>query len=317
MIKTIFNKNILFFFFIYNIISNNQKRLHPLGEEIMSKYKNLPKEMDIIKNLYNNKSIPTHPYTFSIFAINTDKDLKSKKISPKSGYGEKLSTIYNNYLYTNISQIEKELQFFSYIGEEIAPRYDVLNKDIQKIFTKHISSTFRNIWKIKEDINLLFFPNVLSVGHSFGIFRNNDIFSISAPIVNKDSSIEFNQQNLISNAIHEYSHCVLQKSLTKKGKLSYIKDMLVNIKVPTPLQTIHARPEIYIEESFIKVLTLFIQEAIFENFMTEKDIIEKRNVNLEAIVANGYSYAPLFFSKLDKSTSPVDRYIEIVEAIQN
>lgn len=163
----------------------------------------------------------------------------------------------------------------------------------------------------------MLFPNVLSVGHSFGIFRNNDIFSVSAPIVNKDSSIEFNQQNLISNAIHEYSHCVLQKSLIKSDKLSYIKDLLVNVEIPASLQSVHRRPEVYIEETFIKVLTLFIQEAIFENFMTEKDIIEKRNVNLETIVANGYSYAPLFFSKLDKSTSPVDRYIEIVEAIQN
>lgn len=283
----------------------------------MRKYKNLPKEVDTLKDLYNNKSIPTHPYTFSIFAINTHKDLKSKKISPKSGYGEKLSTIYNDYMYTNVLQIEKELQFFSYINEEIASRYDVLNKDIQKLFTKHISSTFRNIWKIKEDINLLLFPNVLSVGHSFGIFHNNDIFSISAPIVNKDSSIEFNQQNIISNAIHEYSHCILQKSLIKKSKLSYIKDLLVNVEIPASLQSMHRRPEVYIEESFIKVLTLFIQEAIFANFMTETEITEKRKKNLETMVANGYFYAPLFFSKLDKSISPVDTYIEIAEAIQN
>ena len=79
----------------------------------------------------------------------------------------------------------------------------------------------------------------------------------------------------------------------------------------------HRRPEVYIEESFIKVLTLFIQEAIFANFMTETEITEKRKKNLETMVANGYFYAPLFFSKLDKSISPVDTYIEIAEAIQN
>lgn len=315
MIKITFNKNILFFFFIYNTISNKQTKLHPLGKEIMNKYKTLPKEIDTLKKIYYEKNIPTHPYAYCVFAINTDRYLKSKKISPQSGYGEKLSQIYNNYIYPNVLQIEKELNFFSYIDKDISPRYKLINEDIKKIFSNEISIIFRKIWKIEEDTNLLLFPNVLSTEHSFGVFRENDIFSISSPIVEKDGSIGFNQQNLISNAIHEYSHSILHKFLIGKHKLSYIKNISMDIDIPRGLRAIHNKPEIYIEESFIKALTLFIQEQIFENFMTEKEIREKRNKNLEVISQKGYIYTPVFFSKLNKEASPVDTYIEIVQTI--
>ncbi len=279
----------------------------------MDNYKELPREVDKLKDLLEEKSIPSHPYRFCIFAINTKQSLESKNISPESGYGEKLYNIYNTNIYPLVSKIEKEIQFFSFLKQDIYPEYELLIHDIQKIFNKQILTPFKNIWKLDGKEKFFLIPNVLSVGHSFGLFRKNNIYSISSPIKDREGKVDFNSQNLISNTIHEYSHCILQRGLIAKGKYGQVREALKDIEIPDTLQKIHARADLYIEENFINSITLFIQEETFKNFMSKTEIEEKRKDILDSLVKRGYTFTPLFYSKMTQDSDPLDIYLKIVE----
>ena len=313
MIQVIESPNTSFFLFLYNIISGKKEnRLHPLGMKVMSKYKHLPDEVVQLETLYQQKLIPTHPFYYCVFAINTEKSLLSKTISPKDGYGERLSTIYTEKIYPLAIKIEKELDFLKFLKKEISPESAKINEKIEKIFDNRISSKFTEVWEIDVKEKLLLVPNVLSLSHSFGLFRKKRNYSISSPVLNKQQEVEFNSQNLISNAIHEFSHSILKKKLIKGGNYKVVRELTEGLEIPVSLSKIHQKPEEYMEETFIKSITLFIQSEIFKDFMSSEDIEIKNKKILESLVNSGYVYAPEFFSKLvDNDPSKV--YLDIIK----
>ncbi len=317
MIEVTKSPNTCFFLFLYNIISERtESQLHPLGEKIMSKYRKLPDEINQLKILYKQKIIPTHPYYYCVFAINTEQSLTSIEIVPTDGYGKKLSTIYTEQIYPLVSIIETELNFFQFLRKDINVESSKINNEIKKHFGKHISLKFKEIWDIDEQEKLLLIPNVLSLNHSFGLFRKKKNYSISSPILNKQGEIEFNSQYLISNAIHEFSHSILKKKLIKENNYKVLKELTESLKIPVSLERIHQKPEEYMEETFIKSITLFIQAQVFKEFMPLEEIEIKNSKKLESLVSKGYVYAPIFFSKLSDDV-PSKVYLNVVKHLHD
>lgn len=317
MIKVSVNKNLVYFFFLFNCFSNVQKKYHSLGEHILNRYNNDLPEIENLKELYKNKIIPNHPYQYCVYSINTNEDLSPKVLDPNDGFGPKMYGTYMDNLYPLVLQIEKELNFFDIFEKEFLSQYELICKGVQKNFEKKIEEILKDIWKIEDEFNFFVLPNVFEVGHSFGVFRENSLYSISSPILTKEGVIEFNSQNLISNVIHEFSHSIFKKKLLSAKKFQENKDLTKCIKVPEILQSIHSSPDIYIEETYIKVISIIIQEELYKEHVPEEEMRTKSVTRLKNLEEKGYTFSSKFYDKLKESKNIFETYFDIVKSIQS
>lgn len=317
MIKVSINKNLVYFFFLFNYLSNVSKKYYPLGEYILNRFNKNLSEIEDLKELYKKKIIPNHPYQYCVYAINTNEDLSPKVLALNDGFGPKMYGTYMNNLYPLALQIEKKLKFFDIFEKEFLSQYELICKEIQKDLGKKIEKTIIDAWKIEDEFNFCVFPNVFEVGHSFGVFRENNLYSISSPILTKDGKIEFNSQNLISNVIHEFSHSIFKKKLLSLKKFQENKDLTKGIQVPEILQSMHSTPDIYIEETYIKVISIIIQEELYKDYVPEEEMRIKSAVRLSDLEKKGYTFASFFYDKLKESKNTFETYFDIVKSIQS
>lgn len=309
MIRVKTNKNIIFFFSVLAKL-NPQRKYHPLGKTLLDnlKYEKLSTFDEFIK-LYKNKQIPTHPYLFSIYAINTEGDLSPKSTKPKSGFGKKTLTNYKNKIEPLVKRIYISSNFEEIYEKKIQKEYNEIANQIQKSFKGRVEESIKKVWDINDNYEFILIPNFLEIGHSFGIFRDNKLYSITSPI-KKDEEISFRSQFVISNAIHEFSHSVFQNFLIENDLYQKHKALTGNIEIPKNLTKIHANSAIYMEETLIKLMTLLIQQELYKGFVTEKNQISKAKKKIKQLEERGYKKARELYPILQNSKDKKKGYLD-------
>ncbi len=309
------NQNVIFFLFLFNIISNYPKELHPLGKKLLKRFEIKGENFKKLKELYGKKEIPNHPYQFILFAINSNDDLTPKSQSPDDGYGSRMCSIYSEKMYPLVSKIEKELDFFSIFEKEFMSEYESICENIQKYFDGSVEKSLREGWKLKENFNFFLIPNFLLLGEGAGIMRGKNMYSISSPVLTKENTIDFYSQHLISNCIHEFSHCILQKKIIGKNSYKEIFDLTEDIEIPEKIKMKYGRGGNYVEETFIRVFTLFVLNHLYKNSMTQEEISKKTEEKLSKLVNEGFVFSYEFFKNLKKEKDPFESYFESINNI--
>ncbi|MCD4756402.1 hypothetical protein K8R20_02190 [bacterium] len=308
MIKIKSNKNILFFFSLLAQLQPDQP-YHPLGKKIL-KLINYSQATSY-KNFQNHhNSYPIHPYRYALYAIHTNSDLSSKEMNGECGFGPKNSKFYTEKIYPVVKEIAKETNFNELITTEILPLHETLNKDIEKYFNGDVEKSIKKIWGVNHNnMNFILIPNIFELGHSFGLFRKNNIYSITSPY-EIDNKTQFVQQSVISNAIHEFSHSIFKKNLMKNSLFQKHVELTKHIEVPKKLQKIHTTPFIYMEETLIKVVTQIIKEFLYDkNHRTPEEIKQKTVRSLDRITNRGYEQAYNLYEVLHNSENIVEDYL--------
>ena len=231
------------------------------------------------------------------------------------GYGPRMYGIYSEKMYPLISKIEKELNFFSVFEKEYMSEYKKICKNIQRYFDGSVEKTLKEVWQLKENYNFFLIPNFLLVGEGAGIMRGEDMYSISSPVPTKEKTIDFYSQHLISNCIHELSHCVLQRKLIEKNKYEEILELTKNVEIPKELKNIHYRADNYIEETFIKVFTLFVLNHLYKDSMTEEELKKKTEEKLFHLEKSQYIYARVFYKNLQENINPFEAYFRGIDDV--
>jgi hypothetical protein len=309
MIRVKINKNIIFFFSILAEL-NPQKKYHSLGEVLLDSldYEKI-NAFQKFKEIYKNKNILTHPYQFSVLSINTKNDLSPKSINPECGFGEKTLTNYKEIIEPLVKEVYKKSDFEKIYKEQILEKYEELTKQIQKSFRGRVEDSIKKIWGIENNYKFILIPNFLEINHSFGIFRNNKLYSITSPVM-KDRKISFQSQFAISNAIHEFSHSVFQKFLIENDLYQKHKALTENIEIPKKLINTHSNPAIYMEETLIKIMTLLIQQELYKKFVNKEDQKLKVKRKLDQLEEKGYKKARELYSILQNSDNKKERYLD-------
>lgn len=310
MIQVKPNKNVIFFLFLFNILSNYPRELHPLGKKLLKRFEIKSENFEKLEQLYLKKEIPNHPYQFILFAINSNDDLTPKSQSPDDGYGPRMHGIYSEKMYSLVSEIEKELDFFSVFEKEFMLEYESICENIQKYFDGSVEKTLKEVWQLKENYNFFLIPNFLLLSEGAGIMRGKDMYSISSPIPTKENTIDFYSQHLISNCIHELSHCILQRKLIEKNRYKEVFELTEDIEIPERIKMKYGRGGNYVEETFIRVLTLFSLNHLYKNSMTQKEIDKKTEEKLSKLVDEGFVLSHEFFKNLKKEKDPFESYFE-------
>jgi hypothetical protein len=148
MIKVKTNKNIVFFFFLFNLISKTKNIQHPLGKSLMERFSNLPKEVEKLQEQYTKNEIPKHPYQYCTLAINTDDKLKAKTLSPNYDYGEETFVkALTHFLLTNIYKP------FIPLEESEKKENEILEKIVEDGYI-HAPEFYRELKEGKEPIGV-------------------------------------------------------------------------------------------------------------------------------------------------------------------
>jgi hypothetical protein len=304
------NKNIIFFFSILAKL-NPQEKYHTLGETLLKnlEYGQMEGFREFKKVYEKNRYIPIHPYQFSVLSMNTKNDLSPKSINPECGFGEKTLTNYKEKFEPLVKEIYKKSNFEEIYKTQIVKKYEELNQQIQKSFNGRVEDSIKKIWDIDNNYECFLIPNFLEIGHSFGIFRNNKLYSITSPIM-KDGEISFRSQFVISNSIHEFSHSVFQKFLIENDLYQKHKALTKNIKIPKELINIHSNSAIYMEETLIKLMTLLIQQELYKEFVSKEDQKFKAKRKLDQLEKKGYKKAGELYSILQNSDDKKERYLD-------
>ncbi len=306
------NKNVIFFLFLFNVLSNYPRELHPLGKKLLERFEKTTPGFQKLKEFYFKKEIPNHPYQFILFAINSNDDLTPKSQSPDDGYGPRMCGVYSEKMYPLVSKIEKELDFFSVFEKEFMSEYELICENIQKYFDGSVEKSLRECWKLEENFNFFLIPNFLLLGEGAGIMRGKNMYSISSPVLTKENTIDFYSQHLISNCIHELSHCILQKKLLSPGRYEEIIELTENIEIPERIKMKYGKGYIYAEETFIRVFTLFTLNHLYKNSMTQEEISKKTEEKLSKLVDEGFIFSYEFFKNLKKEKDPLKSYFESI-----
>lgn len=309
MIRIKTNKNIIFFFSIL-AKANPQRKYHYLGETLLGSlgYEQINSFKEF-KRAYMNKQIPLHPYRFTIYAINTQEDLSPKGINPKCGFGKKTLTNYEDKIEPLVKKIYKSSNFEGIYEKQIQKEYSDLANLIQESFKGKVEDSIKEVWGIGGNYEFILIPNFLEIGHSFGIFRDNKLYSITSPI-KKDGDISFQSQFVISNAIHEFSHSIFQKFLIKKDLYQKHKTLTENIEIPEKLINIHSNSAIYMEETFIKLMTLLIQQELYKEYISKEDQKLKVERKLTQLEEKGYEKARELYTLLQKNDDTKKIYLD-------
>lgn len=315
MIQVKPNTNVIYLLFLFNVISKYPKELHPLGKKLLERFETKNENIESLKELYFKKEIPNHPYQFILFAINANTDLTSKSQSPDDGYGPRMYEIYSKKMYPLISEIEKDLNFFSVFEKEFMLEYESICENIQKYFDGSVKKTLEEVWKLEEKYCFFLIPNFLLVSEGAGVLRGEEMYSVSSPVPVKEGKIDFYSQHLISNCIHELSHCILQKKLIATGKYKEVFDLTENIEIPERIKRRYGRGGNYVEETFIRALTLFVLNHLYKNSMTEEDISKKTEEKLSKLVEEGFVLSNDFYSILKKENDPFEAYFRSIKEI--
>jgi hypothetical protein len=308
VIKVQTNKNIIFLFSVLAQI-NTTKKYHRLGKSLLEKldYNNL-ESFKNFEELYNSKKLPTHPYTYCVYAINSNLDLSSKDINPKSGFGDKTYNIYNKKIKPIIRDIYKNSIFEEIYQKNVLNKYLNLTEKIQDNFNGKVEKSIKYVWNLNNNYEFVLTPNFLEISHSFGLFRDNTLYSITSP--NQiDGEVSFYSQSTISNAIHEFSHSVFKKYLIDNNLYQKHKEITKSIKVPDSLQKRHNNPAIYMEETLIRVMTIIIQEDLYKDFMDIEKLKKKSNRNLNLLQKKGYPKSKRLYAFLLKRKNKKDAYL--------
>ena len=311
MIKTQTNKNLIFLFSILNYYKDTSL-YHPLAIELLSDlnfYQN--SAFKELTQKFINKQIPQHPYQYALLSVHINNDLKPKTQDSNAGFGPKTYKMYTKELEYLLKEIYETSNFNSIYKTNIAKKYKEITDKISKNFKGNIYKNIIEFWNPKSELNLNFVPNFLSVGHSFGVHRRNNIYSITSP-VNRDRKTEFANQNMISNSIHEFSHSIFQKLIIDDKKYKTHQNLCKEYKIPESLQKRHPNTAIYIEETLIRVSTLVIQEKIFKDFMTNEETEKKREQTLSRIENQGYILARDIFKVVENSNNVVEDYLKFL-----
>lgn len=309
MIKVQTHKNLIFFFSILAKV-DPKKKYHPLGKILMEElnYDSI-EAFNKFENYYNKKEIPTHPYKYSIYSINTKKDLSTKTINSESGFGENTITTYKNKIEKHIKQIYEFSNFEEIYNKLIFKKYLNVTKQIQNNFKGTVEDSIEKVWGIEKKYVFILIPNILEVEHSFGVFRKNKLYSITSP-TNKKNAICFRPQFVISNAIHEFSHSIFQKFLIENDLYNKHKELTKNFTIPKKLTNIHSNPSIYLEETFIKTMTLLTQEILYKNHMSRKILKLKSEEKLHRLEEQGYYKSRELYSILKNSKDKKRIYLD-------
>jgi hypothetical protein len=315
MIRVQTNLNVIYFLFLFNVLSKYPKELHPLGKKLLNRFEIKSNDFKKLERLFLNKEIPNHPYQIILLAINSNEDLTPKSLSPDDGYGPRMYGIYSEKMYSLISKIEKGLNFFAVFKKEFMSEYESICKDIQKYFDGTVEKTFKEVWQLEDNYNFFLIPNFLLVGEGAGIMRENDMYSISSPVQTKENTIDFYSQHLISNCIHELSHCILQRKLISEDKYEEVFDLTKDIEIPERIRMKYGRGMNYTEETFIRVFTLYVLNNLYKNSMSEEEISKKTEEKLSRLFDEGFVFSREFYKNLEKEKKPFKAYIESIDQI--
>jgi hypothetical protein len=312
MVQVIPNQNVIFFLFLFNILSNYSKELHPLGKKLLKRFEVKSENFEKLKNLYLKKEIPNHPYQYILFAINSNKDLTPKSQSPDDGYGPRMFGMYSEKMYPLVKNIEKDLNFFSVFEKEFLFEYESICKKIQKYFDGSVEKALKEVWQLKENYSFFLIPNFLLFAEGAGMMRGKNMYSISSPVKTKENTTDFYAQHLISNCIHELSHCILQKKLIEANKYREVFKMTENMDIPESIKMNYGKGGNYVEETFMRVFTIFTLNHLYKNSMTREELESKTEEKLSNLENSQFKYARVFYKNLQKNIHPFEAYFKSI-----
>lgn len=309
MIQTQTNKNLIFFFSLLNTLKHSEET-HVLGKELLEflNYKELS-SFEKFSELYKNNEIPKDLSNYCLYAINSNTDLTPKTVESGSGFGPKNYNLYTEKIQPLVTSIYNQSNFEDIYTNKILIEYKKLTEEIQSYFNGQVEKAIKDIWNIKKKYKFILIPNFLEISHSFGLFRKNSLYSITAPDITKKGAIEFTQQHTISNAIHEFSHSLFQKELIANNLYGKHKDLTTGIKIPNKLKNIHPDPYVFMEETLIKVITLLIQENLYTNHIKDVVLQQKSQEILKQMTEKGYTKGKELYQVLSKSENVLDDYL--------
>ncbi|MFA5633829.1 MAG: DUF4932 domain-containing protein [Candidatus Dojkabacteria bacterium] len=314
------NQNIIFFETLLS--SNNNKKYHPLGLKIAKEFKDVRglKAFKQFHKAIQEKRIPSHPWQYIFLSINLNNNLEPKSLSPKDGFGPKRRKLYMESIYPIVSKIHTESNFDERYSEKVLPGYEIVVRDIQKLFNKENPGKYlKSFWKEKEKIKLLFIPNPLRVGGGSSVSRKTKFYSITGT-VETDEGVIFKPSHMISNLFHEYSHSFFKrqlfsrKELVKKNK-EFCNTLSKRIEGDSrEAFKNYGTSTVYFEETFIRAVQLFLSKQFFEE-KTGESMKNKITELLHKRKEEGFIYIDKFYNLLESSENPIVSYMKVVEDI--
>lgn len=316
------NKNIIFFEALISFI-NKGEDFHPLGQKIIEEFKDI-KKTEIFKDFEESlkeKRIPSHPWQYMFLAVNLNDDLTTKSLSPTDGFGPNREKAYLDSIYQIVNKIHSKSNFEERYNEKILPDYEIVTKDIQKLFDKeNPGDTLKDFWGDELKVELIFIPDPLRVGGGSGVSRGKEFYSITGT-VKSDDEVVFKPSHMISNLLHEYSHSFFKvylyenEGLLKKNvELCNILSKKIEKNISNEISRNYGNSTIYFEETFVRATQILLSRRFFEKTL-KKDMKEKTLEQLKKREDEGFIYIEKFYNELENNKKPINSYIKVLEDI--
>lgn len=327
MIKVRKNKNILFLSFLVNLTfvkKEYDKYLLPLGAKIYKDLEYIQETKEVQKFVKEYKDqIPLQLYfqymQLSLFLDDGFKfafNKEERELLKKS----QIHTRHVSVIEDLVKTIYDKVEFDKYFEKEISQGYDTLSQNIQELFDKkqNVQYLLEKFWKISLNPQLLFIPNIVSVGDCFGLGRGNNFYSISSGKIDSKSNVsEYTPVHVYSNAIHEFSHQYFKEHIKELNleKDLYEKSTEILKKNKLDKKIINIYKEGYLEECIIRAYTIRIKELLNIYDITKKELKERVSKMLESEISIGYIHVPVIYDTLVELNDNYSTIKEIIDSL--
>lgn len=327
MIQVQKNKNILFLSFLVNLTfikKEYNKYLLPLGAKIYKDLEYIQETKEVQKFIEEYRDqIPLQLYfqymQLSLF-LNDDFNFvftrEEEELLEKSQAHRRHVKIIGSV----VKAIYDKVQFDKYFEKEISDEYDYLSQNIQELFDKKqdIQYLLEKFWKISLNPQLLFIPNIVSVGDCFGLGRGNKFYSISSGKIDSKSNVsEYTPVHVYSNAIHEFSHQYFKEHIKElnleKDLFEKSTEILKRNKLDKKIINIYK--EGYLEECIIRAYTIRMKELLNIYDITKKELKERVSTMLESEISIGYIHVPVIYDTLVGLNDNYSTIKEIIDSL--
>jgi hypothetical protein len=327
MIKVQKNKNILFLSFLVNLTfvkKEYDKYLLPLGAKIYKDLEYIQNTKEVQKFVEEYKDqIPLQLYfqymQLSLF-LNDDFNFVFNQEEEELLEKSQVHKRHVKIIESAVKAIYDKVQFDKYFEKEVSDEYDSLSQNIQELFDEkqNIQYLLEKFWKISLNPQLLFIPNIVSLGDCFGLGRGNNFYSISSGKIDSKSNVsEYTPVHVYSNAIHEFSHQYFKEHIKELNleKDLYEKSTEILKKKKLDKKIINIYKEGYLEECIIRAYTIRMKELLNIYDITKKELKEKVSKMLESEISIGYIHVPVIYDTLVESENDSLVIMEIINSL--
>ncbi len=305
MIKVLPNKNIIFITSVLNIAKPKEKKKFSLYEKISDKFEKLiPKSFWIeFEKEYINENPLSILYRFVTLSLylNDSFALPLLKKEEKELIGQKVFQKDIFFLKNHFKKLYDDIDFHLFYKDNIEMEYEDLCNEIQKIFNdnENLLDTLVFFWGLKYNPELFFIPNFVALGDCFGLKREKFFYSITSPKINKlTGESEYNQVHILSNTIHELSHCFFNETIGSKYSKEKLRKKLEELSLNEDVLRVYGTA--YFEECFVRACTIKLNETLNIYNLDEKSLKKKTADYLLSNDNLGYRLVKEYYERLKK-----------------